>query len=49
VKEGILDLKNWLMGKDPLDIEALYTHMGRGTQIFQAQGPKDRRISRSGQ
>jgi L-alanine-DL-glutamate epimerase-like enolase superfamily enzyme len=31
VKEGILDLKNWLMGKDPLDIETLYTHMGRGT------------------
>ena len=31
VKEGIFDLKNWLVGKDPLDIEALYTHMGRGT------------------
>ena len=49
VKEGILDLKNWLVGKDPLDIEALYTHMGRGTPNLSAHGPKDRRISRSGQ
>jgi L-alanine-DL-glutamate epimerase-like enolase superfamily enzyme len=32
VKEGIMDLKPWLMGKDPLEIEALYTHMGRGTR-----------------
>ena len=31
VKEGILDLRNWLIGKDPLDIEALYTQMGLGT------------------
>src|SRR5215510_6764118 len=31
VKEGILDLKNWLVGKDPLEIEILYTQMGRGT------------------
>jgi L-alanine-DL-glutamate epimerase-like enolase superfamily enzyme len=29
-KEGILELKPWLVGKDPLEIDALYTHMGQG-------------------
>src|SRR5580692_10086935 len=28
VKEGILSLKPWLVGKDPLEIDALYTEMG---------------------
>lgn len=31
VKEQILSLKPWLVGKDPLEIDALYTHMGEGT------------------
>jgi len=31
VKEQILSLKAWLVGKDPLEIDALYTHMGEGT------------------
>ena len=30
VKEQILSLKPWLVGKDPLEIDALYTFMGRG-------------------
>ena len=31
VKEQILSLKPWLVGKDPLEIDALYTRMGAGT------------------
>jgi len=31
VKEQILSLKPWLVGKDPLEIDALYTRMGEGT------------------
>ncbi len=32
VKEQILDLKPWLLGKDPLEIDTLYTHLGEGTK-----------------
>lgn len=32
VKEGILSLRPWLIGKDPLEIDALYTNMGRGSR-----------------
>jgi len=32
VKEGILSLKPWLVGKDPLEIDALYTDMGAGSR-----------------
>ncbi len=32
VKEQVLSLKPWLVGKDPLEIETLYTWMGRGTR-----------------
>jgi L-alanine-DL-glutamate epimerase-like enolase superfamily enzyme len=32
VKEQILSLKPWLMGKDPLEIDALYVNMGKGTR-----------------
>jgi L-alanine-DL-glutamate epimerase-like enolase superfamily enzyme len=28
VKEGVLELKPWLIGKDPLEIDTLYTTMG---------------------
>ena len=31
VKEQILSLKPWLVGKDPLEIDRLYTTMGEGT------------------
>jgi L-alanine-DL-glutamate epimerase-like enolase superfamily enzyme len=31
VKEQILSLKPWLVGKDPLEIDTLYTQMGEGT------------------
>jgi L-alanine-DL-glutamate epimerase-like enolase superfamily enzyme len=31
VKEQILALKPWLVGKDPLEIDKLYTHMGEGS------------------
>jgi L-alanine-DL-glutamate epimerase-like enolase superfamily enzyme len=31
VKEQVLSLKPWLVGKDPLEIDALYTQMGEGT------------------
>jgi L-alanine-DL-glutamate epimerase-like enolase superfamily enzyme len=31
VKEQILSLKPWLMGKDPLEIDKLYTLMGEGS------------------
>jgi L-alanine-DL-glutamate epimerase-like enolase superfamily enzyme len=31
VKEQILSLKPWLVGKDPLEIDALYTKMDQGT------------------
>jgi L-alanine-DL-glutamate epimerase-like enolase superfamily enzyme len=30
VKEQILELKPWLLGKDPLGIDAIYTHLGEG-------------------
>ena len=30
VKEQVLSLKPWLVGKDPLEIDALYTDHGRG-------------------
>ena len=32
VKEQILSLKSWLEGKDPLEIDRLYTFMGEGTR-----------------
>ena len=32
VKEQVLSLKPWLVGKDPLQIDALYTRMGTGTR-----------------
>ena len=32
VKEQILSLKPWLVGKDPLDVDVLYTTMGEGTR-----------------
>jgi L-alanine-DL-glutamate epimerase-like enolase superfamily enzyme len=32
VKEQILSLKPWLVGKDPLEIDALYVDMGAGTR-----------------
>ena len=32
VKEQVLSLKPWLVGKDPLEIDALYTFMGEGTR-----------------
>ena len=32
VKEQILSLKPWLTGKDPLEIDKLYTQMGEGTR-----------------
>ena len=31
VKEQVLSLKPWLVGKDPLEIDALYTKLGEGT------------------
>ena len=31
VKEQVLSLKPWLVGRDPLEIDALYTQMGEGT------------------
>jgi L-alanine-DL-glutamate epimerase-like enolase superfamily enzyme len=31
VKEQVLALKPWLVGKDPLEIDALYTFMGEGS------------------
>jgi L-alanine-DL-glutamate epimerase-like enolase superfamily enzyme len=34
VKEQILSLKPWLIGKDPLDIDVLYTQMGEGTRAL---------------
>lgn len=34
VKEQILSLKEWLVGKDPLDIDVLYTQMGEGTRAL---------------
>ena len=32
VKEQILDLKPFLLGRDPLEIDAIYTHLGEGTK-----------------
>jgi L-alanine-DL-glutamate epimerase-like enolase superfamily enzyme len=32
MKEQILSLKPWLVGKDPLEIDRLYTFMGEGTR-----------------
>jgi hypothetical protein len=32
VKEQVLSLKEWLVGKDPLEIDKLYTDMGVGTR-----------------
>ena len=32
VKEQVLSLKPWLVGKDPLEIDALYTEMGVGSR-----------------
>jgi L-alanine-DL-glutamate epimerase-like enolase superfamily enzyme len=32
VKEQVLSLKSWLVGKDPLEIDRLYTQMGEGTR-----------------
>jgi L-alanine-DL-glutamate epimerase-like enolase superfamily enzyme len=31
VKEQVLSIKPWLIGKDPLEIDRLYTQMGEGT------------------
>ena len=33
VKEQVLSLKPWLVGKDPLEIDALYVDMGVGSGI----------------
>ena len=35
VKEQVLSLKPWLVGKDPLEIDKLYTQMGEGHQQFE--------------
>src|SRR4051794_33349643 len=32
VSEQILSIKPWLLGKDPLEIDTLYTYMGAGTR-----------------
>jgi L-alanine-DL-glutamate epimerase-like enolase superfamily enzyme len=32
VKEQVLSLRPWLVGKDPLEIDKLYTQMGEGTR-----------------
>jgi L-alanine-DL-glutamate epimerase-like enolase superfamily enzyme len=32
VKEQVLSLKPWLIGKDPLEIDTLYTQMGEGSR-----------------
>ncbi len=32
VKEQVLSFKSWLLGKDPLGIDALYTRMGAGSR-----------------
>jgi L-alanine-DL-glutamate epimerase-like enolase superfamily enzyme len=32
VKEQVLSLKEWLVGKDPLEIDKLYTQMGEGSR-----------------
>src|SRR5262245_27451936 len=32
VREQVLSLKPWLVGKDPLEIDKLYTQMGEGTR-----------------
>ena len=32
VKEQVLSLKPWLVGKDPLEIDTLYVNMGRGSR-----------------
>ena len=32
VKEQVLSLKDWLVGKDPLEIDKLYTQMGAGSR-----------------
>jgi len=32
VKEQVLSLKEWLVGKDPLEIDKLYTQMGQGSR-----------------
>src|SRR5262245_29067493 len=32
VKEQILSLKPWLIGRNPLEIDKLYTQMGEGTK-----------------
>src|SRR6267378_1886130 len=32
VKEQVLSLKPWLVGKDPLEIDKIYTQMGERTQ-----------------
>ena len=42
VKEQILSLKPWLVGKDPLEIDALYTFMGEGTR--EPERHADRRL-----
>jgi L-alanine-DL-glutamate epimerase-like enolase superfamily enzyme len=34
VKEGVLSLKPWLIGKDPLEIDTLYTNMGLNTNTL---------------
>ncbi|MSO24172.1 MAG: hypothetical protein EXQ58_13210 [Acidobacteria bacterium] len=44
VKGGIVDLKNWLVGKDPLEMDALYTHTGHGAPNLAGTRTKDRRI-----
>ena len=44
VKEQILSLKPWLVGKDPLEIDTIYTH-GRGSPALAARGPMARRTT----
>src|SRR5436189_5965021 len=38
VKEQVLSLKPWLVGKDPLEIDKLYTQMGERTRDLSGTG-----------
>ena len=44
VKEQVLSLKPWLVGKDPLEIDALYTRWARAAQSA-ARAPMARRTT----
>ena len=45
VKEQILSLKPWLVGKDPLEIDTIYTYMGEGTRNLSGTRTEDRRTT----